>query len=162
MLSLTLYRFLPDYRSEQRRSSDTLCFFQALVEGRRQRAGTTTDLARDSQDGIEGPRRTLHDTLIRVVAWIEHRYENVATGEETVIYCESAAASYCTKTMMQTCGRARELRYQRQDPTRTTEISVHALILRYIHDRLLSRRHEGRRYEVSVRLSSVSSPWLGR
>lgn len=97
MLSLTLNRFFPDYRTEQRGPRDALCFFQALVEGRRQRAGTTADLARDSQDGIEGPRRTLHDTLIRVVAWIEHRYENVAAREETVIYCESAAASYIQK-----------------------------------------------------------------
>ena len=76
--------FLAHNGPEERGARDTLSLLQSLVERGSRLVISAPDLARDSKDSIEGPRRTLTDALVRIVCGIEERNEQVAPGEESV------------------------------------------------------------------------------
>ena len=85
--SLTLNSLLPDDGSEKGGARDALGLFEGAVECRRKRASSGADLARYGEDGVECPWGALHEPVVCVVAWVEERDKDVATGEESVEGC---------------------------------------------------------------------------
>lgn len=80
---LTLHCLFPDDRAEQGGPGNTLRFLEALVEGRRQRAGAASNLARHGKDGIERPWRALHQALVCIISWIKDGDEDMTPGKES-------------------------------------------------------------------------------
>ena len=81
----TLNGLFADDGPEEGRAGDALRLLEAFVERGDERAGPAPDLGRDGEDGIERPRAAFHQALVRVVARVEHGYEDVTTRKESVL-----------------------------------------------------------------------------